>query len=449
MADIVLKDGSGESQTYAAPNAIGVDTADGGMALFYREDVIPAGYTHPATHPASMITGLSAVATDGTYGSLRGKPCGDLDVLIHNERFHFTEDPSTGNVYSTLNSDMRLDLIAGKEYRVIWDGEEYICLCRNYSDGIPLAYIGNKYLDTGDSSDDTGEPFLMYFYIIYADKNDKNYTVTVEPLDSILKLDKKYLPDEVATKKFVIDEISKIADSGGSGATEVDIFPESKLTGFVPLSQFGGAYVYEAQDHTTPFDLAAGDACVVVWDGEEWDVTVQDAGHILESNLALGNGALFDLDSNDEPFGIVWDTENGCPLFVAWTSTEESHTVRIYKKTSEESNSQDGYTVPFFDLAAMGLPAIPLDGAGVYVQCETASLREALGKSFVKLSYAISVGGVEMPVSGIVNAGYALDTYQCNSIVNFDGLIVMLTVAVHEASIFGEATILAAPATTS
>ena len=35
---------------------------------------ISGGYTHPATHPASMITGLSTVATSGNYDDLTNKP---------------------------------------------------------------------------------------------------------------------------------------------------------------------------------------------------------------------------------------------------------------------------------------------------------------------------------------------------------------------------------------
>ena len=35
---------------------------------------ISGGYTHPATHPASMITGLSTVATSGSYDDLTDKP---------------------------------------------------------------------------------------------------------------------------------------------------------------------------------------------------------------------------------------------------------------------------------------------------------------------------------------------------------------------------------------
>lgn len=45
------------------------------------------GYTHPATHPASMITGLATVATSGKYSDLTGKPTslpadgGDADTV--------------------------------------------------------------------------------------------------------------------------------------------------------------------------------------------------------------------------------------------------------------------------------------------------------------------------------------------------------------------------------
>ena len=35
---------------------------------------IPAAYTHPSTHPASIITGLAAVATSGSYNDLSNKP---------------------------------------------------------------------------------------------------------------------------------------------------------------------------------------------------------------------------------------------------------------------------------------------------------------------------------------------------------------------------------------
>lgn len=35
---------------------------------------IPSAYTHPASHPANMITGLATVATSGNYSDLNGTP---------------------------------------------------------------------------------------------------------------------------------------------------------------------------------------------------------------------------------------------------------------------------------------------------------------------------------------------------------------------------------------
>ena len=39
-----------------------------------NKPTIPTAYTHPATHPASMITGLSTVATSGSYADLTDTP---------------------------------------------------------------------------------------------------------------------------------------------------------------------------------------------------------------------------------------------------------------------------------------------------------------------------------------------------------------------------------------
>lgn len=39
-----------------------------------NKPTIPSAYSHPSTHPASMITGLATVATSGKYSDLSGKP---------------------------------------------------------------------------------------------------------------------------------------------------------------------------------------------------------------------------------------------------------------------------------------------------------------------------------------------------------------------------------------
>lgn len=44
---------------------------DGTSSTITTQDTV---YTHPSTHPASMITGLATVATSGKYSDLSGKP---------------------------------------------------------------------------------------------------------------------------------------------------------------------------------------------------------------------------------------------------------------------------------------------------------------------------------------------------------------------------------------
>lgn len=58
------------------PSAIGAAPASHGHSYndLTNKPTIPAAYTHPTSHPASMITGLAAVATTGNYSDLSGKP---------------------------------------------------------------------------------------------------------------------------------------------------------------------------------------------------------------------------------------------------------------------------------------------------------------------------------------------------------------------------------------
>ena len=43
-------------------------------ALTTQQITLPGGYSHPGTHPATMITGLAKVATSGSYNDLSNKP---------------------------------------------------------------------------------------------------------------------------------------------------------------------------------------------------------------------------------------------------------------------------------------------------------------------------------------------------------------------------------------
>ena len=79
----------------------------------YVDDVvhnasISGGYTHPATHPASMITGLSTVATSGSYNDLTDKP------TIPNKTSQLTNDSDFVNSTYVTNKIAEAQLGGGE-----------------------------------------------------------------------------------------------------------------------------------------------------------------------------------------------------------------------------------------------------------------------------------------------------------------------------------------------
>lgn len=62
-------------------------------------------YTHPATHPASMITGLSTVATSGSYNDLTDKPTIPASATVDSELSSTSVNPVQNKVINAaLNS---------------------------------------------------------------------------------------------------------------------------------------------------------------------------------------------------------------------------------------------------------------------------------------------------------------------------------------------------------
>lgn len=63
-------------------------------------------YTHPATHPASMITGLSAVATSGSYNDLSNRPAIPTKVSdLQNDAGYLTQHQSLDGYAKTSDSN--------------------------------------------------------------------------------------------------------------------------------------------------------------------------------------------------------------------------------------------------------------------------------------------------------------------------------------------------------
>lgn len=146
----------------------------------------------------------------------------------------------------------------------------------------------------------------------------------------------------------MIDGLSAVATSGSfndltdvpdnlGGAnitlTEKVIFEEQTMS-FSYLSGFNAHAVAIQFDEDTPkFNLKVGDECTVVWEGEEYQVTVKDSNEVSEGTLYMGNGAPMDLPGEGEPFAIEFDS-----VGVTFFSLEElgqdetgSYTVKIYQ----------------------------------------------------------------------------------------------------------------------
>lgn len=62
-------------------------------------------YTHPATHPASMITGLAAVATSGSYNDLTDKPNIPASATVDSELSATSVNPVQNKVISAALSN--------------------------------------------------------------------------------------------------------------------------------------------------------------------------------------------------------------------------------------------------------------------------------------------------------------------------------------------------------
>lgn len=100
-------------------------------------------YTHPATHPASMITGLATVATSGNYSDLTGKPTslpangGDADTVGGNYPSAFASTSHTHNDYLPLSGgSLTGNLNVGGIFRVnnqqaVYDSGTMITLSTN------------------------------------------------------------------------------------------------------------------------------------------------------------------------------------------------------------------------------------------------------------------------------------------------------------------------------
>lgn len=110
-------------------------------------------------------------------------------------------------VEEAVLSDDGFILTEGETYRAVWDGIEYVSVCRTYvrkADGKTVCYIGDV-SDDIDGQESTGEPFYAAQYAkdggLFSFATDRNYdgnehtlSVTHET-ETVHTIDPKYLPN--------------------------------------------------------------------------------------------------------------------------------------------------------------------------------------------------------------------------------------------------------------
>ena len=109
--------------------------------------------------------------------------------------------------------------------------------------------------------------------------------------------------------------------------------------------------------------------------------------------------------------------------------------------------------IPTFDLATLGLPAIPLDGSdGVVAEgvalSDVNDIMTALDKGPVKFTAKFAVAGSEVPAEAVMSkiSVEALRTYICAKAFDFEGTPMILNLVIMEGTIVAYITLLATDA---
>lgn len=125
-------------------------------------------YTHPASHAASMITGLATVATSGKYADLSGKPTTMTPTAHTHAQSDITGLSTTlaGKAATNHNHDSKyisksLQITADDgDVSVSWSGQNVVTKFQNLSCGMCTAYAPKG--NTGNPNSDESFRFICH-----------------------------------------------------------------------------------------------------------------------------------------------------------------------------------------------------------------------------------------------------------------------------------------------
>jgi hypothetical protein len=259
-----------------------------------------------------------------------------IDVLPTKTLTDFELHSLTG-WYEVSEEDDSYSLTAGETYTVEWDGTGYECIAQDIGGGL----FPDGTVALGDGTDigaqGNGEPFFLgqigggnrkRYYSQTDSSTGASHTVRIFKVlgggsyTEGYKIKPEYLPTLHYTHPVN------------------ELLPKKTFTGFTQDSQWG---LYQVNEEDPGYTLKAGETYMVEWDGHVYECVGQDVSAIfgVTGSVAIGNGALVGLPSNNEPF-IIGKFNGDWKGYISTTDTtgDKSHTVRIY-----QLNDNSGYKI--------------------------------------------------------------------------------------------------------
>lgn len=147
----------------------------------------------------------------------------------------------------------------GETYKIYWDGAAYECTCVDIGGDL---LIGN--LSIVNAGSDTGEPFFMQLYngqviLIATADTSASHTLSISRIaQEVVKIDEKYLPENVATKsdiEYVQSNVEAVQTTANSNKetlsqmlTYVSTFTFDKQTSGRDTFRLNGFNYYKISD---------------------------------------------------------------------------------------------------------------------------------------------------------------------------------------------------------
>lgn len=91
--------------------------------------------------------------------------------------------------------DIRSDFEEGKQYTVWWNSTQYECIATDMG-------VGNRYFNTGNEEENTGEPFLILDGMVATDSDGEKTIKAIADTSVYVPIDIRFIPDGIPHSKL-------------------------------------------------------------------------------------------------------------------------------------------------------------------------------------------------------------------------------------------------------